>query len=94
MTGTSTKIVRMHVYMSEYNYLLYQIMKEIIRQLDIQKSSSQTFKNIKSEEKCQVQTNMNQFRINTNFTMKHNPQTYLDNDNYNNLKPKMWMFKP
>ena len=37
---------------------------------------------------------MNQSRINSNFTMKHNPQIYLNNDEYNNPKCEMWMFKP
>ena len=84
-------IVRMQVYMSKYsitlkNHLLYQIIKQIIRQPDIEKSGSWIFKNIKSEQKCQVGTNMNQVRTNTNFAMKHNHQTYLNNDEYNNPK--------
>ena len=88
----------MHVYIPEYSitlwYYLYQIIKKIIREPDIEKSGSWTFKNIKSDQKCQVRTNMNQVRTNTNFALKRNPQTYLNNDKYNDPKPEMCMFKP
>ena len=84
-------IARMHVYMPEYSitlwYYLYQIIKKIIREPDIEKSGSWTFKNIKSDQKCQVRTN-------TNFAVKCNRQTYLSNDKYNDPKPEMCMFKP
>ena len=65
-----------------------------MRQPDTEKSGSWTFKNIKSEQICQVGTSMNQVRTNTNFAMKHNPQPYLNNDEYNNPKPEMCMLKP
>ena len=89
----------MHVYMSEYSitlqsYLLYQIIKKIIRQPEIEKSVSQTFKNIKSERKYHIRRNMNQVRTNRNFAIKHNPQTYLNNDEYNNPKFETCMFRP
>ena len=99
MISTSTKAVSMHVYMSEYSitlqsYLLYQIIKKIIRQPDIENSVSWTLKNTKSERKCHIRTNMNQVITNTNFAMKHNPQTYLNNDEYNNPKSETCMFRP
>ena len=71
-----------------------KLLKKIISQPDTEKSGSWTFKNIKSEQKCQVGTNMIQVRTNTNFAMKHNPQTYLNNDEYNHPKSEMCMFKP
>ena len=92
------KLWTLHLYclgfLPKQNACYYSNYSKKIKQPDTEKSGSRTFKNIKSEQKCQVRINMNQVRASINFAMKHNPQTYLNNDEYNNPKSEMSMFKP
>ena len=77
-----------------YSYIrCIRLFKRIIRQPDIEKSGSLAYNNIKSEQKCQVGKNVNQVRTSMNFAMKHKPQTYLNNDTYNNSQSEMCIFK-